>query len=85
MYGPNCKIVMNSPTENKNVNIMQCIVKMSNFSAFYFSLMRENGLPEDLPNILEQVLYSLCNKTQAIRNVYAQTRSDRTPHLETKY
>jgi hypothetical protein len=66
-------------------NKMQCIVKMSNFSVFYFSLMRENWLPEDLPNILENVLYSLCNKTQAIRNVYVQTRSDRTPHLETKF
>jgi len=78
-------IVLNSPTENKNVNTMQTIVKMCDFSVFFFSLMSENGLLEYLLNILEQVLYSLCNKTKAIKIFYIQTRSDRTPYLETKF
>jgi len=76
---------MNSPKENKNVNTMQTTVKMCDFSVFFFSLMRENGLLEYLLNILEQVLYSLRNKTQAIKIFYVQTRSDRTPYLETKF
>jgi hypothetical protein len=32
---------------------MQCIVKRSDFSVFFFSLMRENGLLEGLSNIFE--------------------------------
>jgi Mg2+/citrate symporter len=76
---------MNIPRENKNVNTMQGIVKMCDFSVFFFSLMRENGLLEYLLNILEQVLYSLCNKTQAVKIFYIQTRSDRTLYLETKF
>jgi hypothetical protein len=60
-------IVLNSPIENKNVNTMQSIVKMFDFSVFFFSLMRENGLLEYLLNILEQVLYSLCNKIKQLK------------------
>jgi len=60
-------------------------VKMCDFSVFFFSLMRENGLLKYLLNILEQVLYSLCNKTQAIKIFYIQTRSDRTLYQETKF
>jgi hypothetical protein len=77
-------IVMNSPRENKNVNTMHSIVKMCDFSVLFFSLMRENALLEYLHNILEQVLYNLCNKPQAIKIFYTQSRSDRTPFLETK-
>jgi len=76
---------MNSPRENKNVNTMQSTVKMCDFSVFFFSLMKENGLFEYLLSILEQVWYSLCNITQAIKIFYVQTRSDRTTYLETKF
>ena len=70
---------MNSPWENKNVNAIQSTVKMCDFSVFFFSLMRENGLLEYLLNILEQIRYSLCNITQAIKIFYVQTRSDPIP------
>lgn len=76
---------MNSPRDNKNVDTMQSIVKTCDFSVFFFSLMRENGLLVYLLNILEQVLYSMCNKTQAIKIFYIQTQNDRTPYLETKF
>lgn len=66
-------IAMNSSRENKNANMMQPTVKMCDFSVFFFSLMRKNGLLKDLPNILEKVLYSACNKTEVIKIFYVQT------------